>query len=215
MSHMDNDNREMKKKEYNPETWLQDIYDAVPCGILRFQVNKHEQILLSANKTALVMSGIESMETLSAVVKKGFFSSSDDSNFNIDAVYRDLVNVGDTMMIEKRFVTREGKTRWFRGNNTLLDKKEDYRIIQLICYDVTAEKEQEIKEAQERKDAYLDQIFSILSDNTQDAYLLFSLEDFTPEYISPNIERLTGIPLSKFEKEGMDAIRPEGWDPKD
>jgi len=215
MSHMDNDNREMKKKEYNPETWLQDIYDAVPCGILRFQVNKHEQILLSANKTALVMSGIESMETLSAVVKKGFFASSDDSNFNIDAVYRDLVNIGDTMMIEKRFVTREGKTRWFRGNNTLLDKKEDYRIIQLICYDVTAEKEQEIKEAQERKDAYLDQIFSILSDNTQDAYLLFSLEDFTPEYISPNIERLTGIPLSRFEQEGMDAIRPEGWDPKD
>lgn len=161
------------------------------------------------------MSGIESMETLAAVVKKGFFASVDDSDFDFDEVYHELVNIGDTMVIEKCFVTREGKKRWFRGNNTLLDKKEDYRIIQLICYDVTAEKEQEIKEAQERKDAYLNQIFSILSDNTQDAYLLFSLEDFTPEYISPNIERLTGIPLSKFEKEGMDAIRPEGWDPKD
>ena len=215
MYHKDSDNIKPEKKVYNPDTWLQDIYDAVPCGILRFQVNKSEQVLLSANKTALTMSGIDSMETLAAVVKKGFFSSTDDSNFNIDNVYHELVHVGDTMMIEKRFVTREGKTRWFRGNNTLLDKKEDYRIIQLICYDVTAEKEQEIKEAQERKDAYLDQIFSILSDNTQDAYLLFSLEDFTPEYISPNIERLTGIPLSKFEKEGMDAIRPEGWDPKD
>lgn len=212
---MENENKDMQKKEYNPETWLQDIYDAVPCGILRFRVNKFEQILLSANKTALTMSGIESMETLAAVVKNGFFATADDSDFNFEDVYQGLVNVGDTMVIEKRFVTRGGKTRWFRGNNTLLDKKEDYRIIQLICYDVTAEKEQEIKEAQERKDAYLDQIFSILSDNTQDAYLLFSLEDFTPEYISPNIERLTGIPLSKFEKEGMDAIRPEGWDPKD
>lgn len=215
MCHMDNDNKETTKKGYNPETWLQDIYDAVPCGILRFQVNKTEQTLLSANKAALTMSGIESVETLGAIVKKGFFASIDDSDFDLEDVYRDLVNIGDTMMIEKCFVTREGKKRWFRGNNTLLDKKEDSRIIQLICYDVTAEKEQKIKEAQERKDAYLDQIFSILSDNTQDAYLLFSLEDFAPEYISPNIERLTGIPLSKFEKEGMDAIRPEGWDPTD
>lgn len=161
------------------------------------------------------MSGVPSMEMLAAIVKKGFFASSDAADGNLDYYYRELVNVGDTMMIEKCFLNKEGKRRWFRGNNTLLDKKEDYRIIQLICYDVTAEKEQEIKEAQERKDAYLNQIFSILSDNTQDAYLLFSLEDFTPEYISPNIERLTGIPLSKFEKEGMDAIRPEGWDPKD
>ena len=215
MSRNDKNEVEEVKKGYNPETWLQDIYDAVPCGIMRFHVCNNQQTLLSANKTALTMSGVPSVEMLAAIVKKGFFASSDAADGNLDYYYRELVNVGDTMMIEKCFLNREGKRRWFRGNNTLLDKKEDYRIIQLICYDVTAEKEQEIKEAQERKDAYLDQIFSILSDNTQDAYLLFSLEDFTPEYISPNIERLTGIPLSKFEKEGMDAIRPEGWDPQD
>ena len=84
MYHKDSDNIKTEKKVYNPDTWLQDIYDAVPCGILRFQVNKSEQVLLSANKTALTMSGIDSMETLAAVVKKGFFSSTDDSNFNID-----------------------------------------------------------------------------------------------------------------------------------
>ena len=215
MSRNDKNEEKEIKTGYNPETWLQDIYDAVPCGIMRFHVCNNQQTLLSANRTALAMSGVPSMEMLAAIVKKGFFASSDAADGNLDYYYRELVNVGDTMMIEKCFLSREGKRRWFRGNNTLLDKKEDYRIIQLICYDVTAEKEQEIKEAQERKDAYLNQIFSILSDNTQDAYLLFSLEDFTPEYISPNIERLTGIPLSKFEKEGMDAIRPEGWDPKD
>ena len=215
MCKMENINNDIEQKNYNPETWLQDIYDAVPCGILRFQVNTTEQILLSANRTALTMSGIESMEMLATVMKKGFFASVDDSDFDFNEVYGELVDIGDTMMVEKCFTTRDGKTRWFRGNGTLLDKKADYRIIQLICYDVTAEKEQEIKEAQERKEEYLNQIFSILSDNTQDAYLLFSLEDFTPEYISPNIERLTGIPMAKFEKEGMDAIRPEGWDPKD
>jgi len=208
-------NEQVKARTYNPETWLQDIYDAVPCGILRFQVSGNQQELLSANKTALVMSGVDSVEMLAAIVKRGFFASTEAADGNLELYYQELKDIGDTMMIEKCFLNREGKHRWFRGNNTLLDKNEEYRIIQLICYDVTAEKEQEIKEAQERKDAYLDQIFSILSDNTQDAYLLFSLEDFTPEYISPNIERLTGIPMSKFEQEGMDAIRPEGWDPKD
>ena len=170
---------------------------------------------MSANKNALTMSGLESMDKLEKIVEMGLFTASEGEDVCLENYYRELVNVGDTMVIEKSFRNRDGKLRWFRGNNTLLDKKEDYRIIQLICYDVTAEKEQEIRDAQERKDAYLDQIFSILSDNTKDAYLLFSLEDFTPEYISPNIERLTGIPISKFEREGMDAIRPEGWDPKD
>ena len=211
----DMENMDSLKPEYSREIWLQDIYDAVPCGILRFLVRKKQQTLLSANKTALAMSGAESVEKLSSIVKNGFFASTTEEDTDLDMFYRDLVNIGDTMTIEKCYVGKDERRRWFRGNNTLLDKKEDYRIVQLICYDLTAEKEQEIKEAQERKDAYLDQIFSILSDNTQDAYLLFSLENFTPEYISPNIERLTGIPISKFEKEGMDAIRPEGWDPKD
>lgn len=201
--------------EFDSAAWLQDVYDEVPCGIMRFRVSGNQQELLSANKTAITMSGQESMDMLATIVKMGFFTASEDEGDGLEDYYRELINIGDTMVIEKSFHNREGKLRWFRGNNTLLDKKEDYRIVQLICYDVTAEKEQEIKDAQERKDAYLDQIFSILSDNTKDAYLLFSLEDFTPEYISPNIERLTGISLSKFEKEGMDAIRPEGWEPKD
>ena len=82
MCHKD-DNKEIEVKGYNPDTWLQDIYDAVPCGILRFRVNKSEQVLLSANKTALTMSGIDSMETLAAVVKNGFFLSKDDSDLVI------------------------------------------------------------------------------------------------------------------------------------
>lgn len=211
----DENMNQKKLSEVDPIAWIQDVYDSVPCGIMRFRVRGNQQELLSANKTALTMSGIESIEMLATIVKMGFFTSSEDADNSLEAYYYELVNIGDTMVIEKSFVNKEGKLRWFRGNNTLLDKKEDERIIQLICYDVTAEKEQEIKEAQERKDAYLDQIFSILSDNTQDAYLLFSLEDFSAEYISPNIERLTGIPIVKFEQEGMDAIRPEGWEPKD
>lgn len=194
------------------DTLLQDAYDEVPCGILRFLVSGNQQELLSANRTALVMSGMASVEALAAMVRHGFFSADEGT---LGQQYQGLKNIGDTIVMERCYVGKDGTRRWFRGNNTLLDKRGDDRIVQLICYDVTVEKEQAIKEAQERKDAYLDQIFSILSDNTQDAYLLFSLEDFTAEYISPNIERLTGIPLSKFEQEGMDAIRPEGWDPKD
>ena len=143
----DENMNQKKLSEVDPIAWIQDVYDSVPCGIMRFRVRGNQQELLSANKTALTMSGIESIEMLATIVKMGFFTSSEDADNSLEAYYYELVNIGDTMVIEKSFVNKEGKLRWFRGNNTLLDKKEDERIVQLICYDVTAEKEQEIKDA--------------------------------------------------------------------
>ena len=105
MSRNDKNEEKEIKTGYNPETWLQDIYDAVPCGIMRFHVCNNQQTLLSANRTALAMSGVPSMEMLAAIVKKGFFASSDAADGNLDYYYRELVNVGDTMMIEKCFLS--------------------------------------------------------------------------------------------------------------
>lgn len=66
-----------------------------------------------------------------------------------------------------------------------------------------------------RQNQYLSEIISIVSENTNDAYLLFSTQDFKAEYVSPNLERLTGITPTQVYEEGMDAIRPEGWEKED
>lgn len=55
-----------------------------------------------------------------------------------------------------------------------------------------------------RKEAeiqYRDQIFNMLASNTDDMFFMFSTEDMNMEYISPNIERVLGIPAEDAQKD--------------
>ncbi len=53
------------------------------------------------------------------------------------------------------------------------------------------EVEQEVK--------YREQLFGILTNNTDDVYAMFTTGDYEVEYISPNIERVLGIPLEEVK----------------
>lgn len=48
---------------------------------------------------------------------------------------------------------------------------------------------------------YREQLFSILSNNTDDVFLMSSVDGRTVEYVSPNIERVMGIPLKDVKKD--------------
>lgn len=67
----------------------------------------------------------------------------------------------------------------------LLFMRQNYKSI--------LEKEQEIK--------YREQLFGILSNNTDDVFLMSSTDGNTVEYISPNIERVMGIPAKDVKKD--------------
>ncbi len=43
---------------------------------------------------------------------------------------------------------------------------------------------------------YREQLFSILADNTEDIFIMFSPHDYQVEFISPNIERILGFPAA-------------------
>ena len=47
---------------------------------------------------------------------------------------------------------------------------------------------------------YREELFSILSNNTDDIFIMLNAEDLHVDYISPNIERLIGIPESECRK---------------
>ena len=47
---------------------------------------------------------------------------------------------------------------------------------------------------------YREELFSILSNNTDDIFIMLNAEDLHVDYISPNIERLVGIPESECRK---------------
>lgn len=46
---------------------------------------------------------------------------------------------------------------------------------------------------------YREQLFSILANNTNDVFLMFTTDNRIIEYISPNVERVLGIPQEKVE----------------
>lgn len=48
---------------------------------------------------------------------------------------------------------------------------------------------------------YREQLFNILSNNTNDVFLMFTPETYTVEYISPNVERVIGIPYESVKKD--------------
>lgn len=68
-----------------------------------------------------------------------------------------------------------------------------FMIIMRQSYKSIMEKEQEIK--------YREQLFGILSNNTDDVFLMSATDGNTVEYISPNIEQVMGIPAKDVKKD--------------
>ena len=48
---------------------------------------------------------------------------------------------------------------------------------------------------------YREQLFSILSNNTNDVFLMSSIDGSTVEYVSPNIERVMGLSVREVKKD--------------
>ena len=68
-----------------------------------------------------------------------------------------------------------------------------FTVIMRQNYKSILEKEQEIK--------YREQLFAILSNNTDDVFLMSTTDGNTVEYVSPNIERVMGIPAKDVKKD--------------
>lgn len=138
----------------------------------------------------------------------------DKDSDNVKNLNNSLEVVGQTNIIESKFEF-ENELHWIRIVSTLIGYNDNKKIIQEMIIDITEEKELLYEYDQLRQKKYYDEIFSIITQNSSTAYFLFSPTDFTTEYVTSNIERLTGIKQEDIYKYGMDFIRPEGWDPKD
>ncbi len=48
---------------------------------------------------------------------------------------------------------------------------------------------------------YREKLFGMLTSNVDDIFVMFSADDFTVEYVSPNIERLLGVGMEEVKKD--------------
>lgn len=63
--------------------------------------------------------------------------------------------------------------------------------------------------AQQREVVYREQLFGILANNTDDVFLMGSLSDHTLDYVSPNAERILGIPAQGIKDDITVLTRDE------
>lgn len=56
---------------------------------------------------------------------------------------------------------------------------------------------------------YREQLFGILVDNTDDVFLMLTIDDYAVEYISPNVERVLGIPVEDVKNNLEILAHPE------
>ena len=208
--------RKAYAKEHGEKTLLDNVYSTMPTGILRIKTTGMGDEIIFANKAAANLLGFSDVEEL---LKCNYEGTSPnvyhEDKKKILAECDKLIHVWDTVMVDARVVHSNNEIHQIRGHNTLIMNEGGVRIIQRILYDITDEIRVHQVENDIRRAHYFNQIFNILSDKTSDAYILFSLDDFSVEYVSENIERLLGFDIEQIYTEGLDAVRPEGMDPKE
>lgn len=200
---------ERLKSDHEAKLVLDNVYETITSGILRTKaVDGAYKEVVMANKAAIEMLGYSSYEELCANREFGIAGTilEEDRAMLIESCNQ-LVEQWDSVSCKYRVRHKDGTIHVLRSNYTLITKTSDERIMQSISYDITLEYEQAQLKDQARRQAYLDQIFSILSVNTKDAYVLFTPENKV-EYVSPNIERLTGISAEELAKD-LRVLRKE------
>jgi len=209
--------------EKNEETACDDaartdnVINSSPIFIIRLKGREGNYKVIYANEKLLEYTPNKSLSDIQGYYDRyglGIHLIDRDQE-NVAGIISSLKEVGQTNIAEGRVLNENGGTSWMRCMCTLVAVEDGENVIQQVITDVTKEKEAQIEVDRKREETYLRDIFRIISENTNDAYLLFSLEDFRAEYVTPNLERVTGIPQATVLEEGMDAVRPEGWETKD
>ncbi len=58
-----------------------------------------------------------------------------------------------------------------------------------------------------------EKLFDLLTENTDDIFILFSPKDFTAEYVSPNLERVLGLDVEELKKDVRGLLFEQTQDP--
>ncbi|MBO5772658.1 MAG: response regulator [Clostridia bacterium] len=194
---------EERNKQLQQQTELmENVNNTMPTGIIRLKERATgEFVPYMANPAAIKMLGFTDFDQLCQFRSSGVSDTifSEDAQ-RIKESCLELSTMWETTVVDGRVYQPDGTIKYLRGHNTLIGIEDGKRVVQRILYDLT---EQHVVEELRRKrhqDEFLDQIFTIISADTKDGYILFNLEDVAVEYISANFEKLTGVPTHNFKQ---------------
>ncbi len=189
---------------------LEMLFSTMDCGVMCHSVDGTR--ILSVNQAALSLLGYESREEMAT---DGFDliaqTVADEDKGKLRESINSLKKAGDSISVQYGVRHKDGKELHILGNVKLIEEGGEL-YYQRFLLDFTAQKlkdEQKLAK-KNRQIQYQERIFEIffnfLSDNIDDVYMMLDESKGEAEFVSPNIERVLGIPW----KAVMDDVKMLG-----
>ncbi len=190
---------EIYKKEINKKNrTLEMLFSTIDCGVMCHNLDGKK--ILSINRAALHLLGYKSQEEME---RDGFDMIArtvvEEDRQKLRDSINSLTGVGDSVSVEYSVQHRDGKRLYILGNVKLVEEDGEM-YYQRFLLDFTAYKlKDEQKWARKNKEIqYQEQLFEMfstfLSDNVDDVYMMLDMDVKRVEFVSPNIERVLGVP---------------------
>ncbi len=189
---------------------LEMLFSTMDCGVMCHSMDGTR--IISINQAALRLLGYASQEELEA---DGFDliarTVMDEDKGKLRECISSLTRAGDSINVEYRVQHKDGKRLHILGNIKLIEEGGEL-YYQRFLLDFTAHKlKDEQKWAKKNQEIqYHEQVFGMfstfLSDNVDDIYMLLDAEGKKVEFVTPNIERVLGVPW----KNAMDDVAQLG-----
>ncbi len=189
---------------------LEMLFSTMDCGVMCHSMDGTR--IISINQAALRLLDYRSQEEL---VADGFDLIArtvlDEDKERLRECISSLTKEGDSVSVEYRVRHKDGKILHILGNIKVIEEGGEL-YYQRFLLDFTAYKLQdEQKWARKNQEfQYQEQLFGMfstfLSDNVDDIYMMLDAEGKKVEFVSPNIERVLGIPW----KSVMDDVTEVG-----
>ncbi|MDE6589059.1 MAG: PAS domain S-box protein, partial [Oscillospiraceae bacterium] len=157
--------------------------------------------IISINEAALRLLGYGSKEEL---LRDGFNvvapSVLESDKQRLRECITALKAPGESISIEYRVRHKDGKLLHILGTVKLVEEGGEL-LYQRFLVDYTAQKQREEEKSAEKdlEIEYQEQLLSIfstfLSDNVDDVYIMMDASGYKVEFVSPNVERVLGVPV--------------------
>ena len=131
---------ESRKRSQQRERTLWRLYDTVPCGIVRYGMDRRARLGF-INRTGLKLLGYESQEAFERATGGSLMAAvySGDSDYCRSLVEK-MASIQGAVDFEHRVKRPDGQVRWIRGSSERVTDEEGGAIIQSVFYDCTLER---------------------------------------------------------------------------
>ena len=190
--------REYKREILEKNRTLEILFASMDCGILCHSLDGKR--LVSVNRSALGLLGYRTEEELLA---DGFNLVAgtvlDEDKPRLRESILSLQKPGDSISVEYRVRHKDGELLYILGSIKLVERDGE-PLYQRFLLDYTAQKLQEearlaqMGQEKQYQKRMFEMFSTFLSDNIDDVYMMLNEDGSKAEYVSPNVERVLGIP---------------------